>query len=97
MTISVLLTLRIEHARSLKDRRAVVRSLVERLRVRKQVSAAEVGLQDRIGEAQVGFAVVSGDRATARHLVDDMRRFVDLELLGRAEVVATTLDETVLE
>lgn len=97
VTISVLLTLRIEHARSLKDRRAVVRSLVERLRVRKQVSAAEVGLQDRVGEAQVGFAVVSGDRATARRLVEDVRRFVDLELLGRAEVVATSLDETALE
>ena len=34
--------------------------------------------------------------AEARRLADDARRFVDAELLGRAEVVATALDETVL-
>jgi uncharacterized protein YlxP (DUF503 family) len=45
----------------------------------------------------VGFAVVSEETATARRLADEARRFIDLELLGKAEVVATEVDETVLE
>lgn len=97
VTVSVLVTISIPAAQSLKDKRQVVRSLVERLRVRRQVSAAEVGSQDRMQAAQIGFAVVSGDFATARRLADEARRFIDDELLGKAEVVATALEETVLE
>ena len=47
--------------------------------------------------AEVGFAVVSEDASTARRLADEARRFVDLELLGKAEVVATEVGETVVE
>lgn len=97
VTISVLVTISIPAAQSLKDKRQVVRSLVERLRVRRQLSAAEVGSQDRMREAQVGFAVVSGDFATARRLADEARRFIDEELIGKAEVIATALEETVTE
>jgi uncharacterized protein YlxP (DUF503 family) len=97
VTISVLVTISMPAAQSLKDKRQVVRSLVERLRVRRQLSAAEVGSQDRVREARVGFAVVSGDFATAHRLADEARRFIDDELLGKAEVVATAIEETVLE
>ncbi len=97
VTVSVLLTLQLFEAHSLKEKRAVVRSLVERLRSRRQLSAAEVGLQDRLQQAQVGFAVVSGDITTARRLADEARRFADEELIGRAEVVSSAVDEVVLE
>ena len=97
VTISMLVTLDIPHARSLKEKRAVVRSLVERLRVRLRLSAAEVGLQDRVQAAQVGFAVVSGDRGTARALSDEARRFIEAELLGRAEVIDVAVEEWELE
>jgi uncharacterized protein YlxP (DUF503 family) len=96
ITVSVLLTLHIPGIESLKEKRAVVKSLVERLRARMAVSAAEVGLRDRPQAARVGFAIVSGDRAAARQRADEVRRFVDGELLGRAEVVATEIEETAL-
>ncbi len=96
-TVSVLLTLHIPAAQTLKEKRAIVKSLVERLRGRMSVSAAEVGLLDRPQAARIGFAVVSGDRATARHAVDEVQRFVDRELLGRAEVVGTEVDEMDLD
>lgn len=95
VTVSVLLTLHIPGAQSLKEKRAVVRSLVERLRGRLHLSAAEVGSLDRIQAARVGFAVVSGDIREARRLTDEARRFVDDELLGRAEVVRTEVEEVV--
>lgn len=97
VTVAVLLTIRIAHASSLKEKRAVVRSLVERLRQRRRLSAAEVGMQDRVQWAQIGFAVVSGSAAPARAVAEDALRFVDEELLGRAEVVDTTIDEHVIE
>ena len=87
ITISLLVTLDIPHASSLKEKRAVVRSLVERLRARLHVSAAEVGLLDRVQAGQVGVAIVSGDRATARSMADEARRFIEAELLGRADDV----------
>ena len=97
VTVSVLLTLYIPGAQSLKEKRAVVRSLVDRLRTRRRLSSAEVGLQDELQRARIGFAGVSGDLATARRLADEARRFVDDELIGRAEVVETALEETLIE
>jgi uncharacterized protein YlxP (DUF503 family) len=97
VTVSVLLTLRLAGVRSLKQKRAIVRSLVERLRTRQRVSAAEVGLQDDLRRAEVGFATVSGDFATARRHVEETRRFVDQELIGRAEVIDVQVDEVTLE
>ncbi len=96
-TVSVLLTVNIRGAQGLKEKRAVVRSLVERLRRRRQLSASEVGLQDQVQRAQVGFAVVSGDAATARLLAREARRFVDRELIGRAEVVGIEVEEAALD
>lgn len=97
VTVSVLITMRIDHARSLKEKRAVVRSLVERLRQRKRLTAAEVGMQDAVQWAQVGFAVVSGSAGAARSVADDACRFVDQELLGRAEVVDVMTEESVID
>jgi uncharacterized protein YlxP (DUF503 family) len=97
VTISVLLTIEIPGAHSLKEKRAVIRSLVERYRTRMRISAAEVGEQDAVGRAQVGFAVVSGDIATARALAEAAKRFADEQLLGRAEVIDLAEDEVILE
>lgn len=96
VTVSVLLTLHLPGARTKKERRAVVRSLVERLRTRLDVSAAEVGDTERLQHAQIGFAVVSGERATALRLAEEAQRFADLEVLGRAEIVARAVTESVL-
>ena len=95
-TVSVLLTLHIPSAQSLKDKRAVVRSLVERLRKRLDLSAAEVGLQDDPRRAQIGFAVVSETHSMARELAQRALRFAEQELIGRAEIVNTATDEHVL-
>lgn len=97
VTISVLLTIDIPSAHSLKEKRAVVRSLVERYRTRMRLSAAEVGEQNAIGRAQIGFAVVSGDLATARSLAQAALDFADGHLIGRGEVIDVSRDEMVLD
>jgi len=65
--------LQIPGARSLKDRRQVVRSLKERLRARLPVSVAEVGDVDRYQVATLGVAVVSGESARCREVLDAAR------------------------
>lgn len=96
VTVSVLLTIDIPQSHSLKEKRGVVRPLVERLRTRLHVTAAEVGLQERVDAAQVGFAAVSGDAATARTVAADARRFAEDYLIGRGEVIEVAVEESVL-
>jgi len=54
--------LQIHGARSLKDRRKVVKGLKDRLRARLPVTVAEVGDLDVWQVATLGVAVVSNDR-----------------------------------
>lgn len=96
LTVSVLLTIGIPQSHSLKEKRGIVRPLVERLRTRLHVTAAEAGLQERVDAAQVGFAVVSGDAATARAVADEACRFVEDYLIGRGEIIDTATEETLL-
>jgi uncharacterized protein len=50
---------------SLKDKRAVVKSILQRLRNEFNVSTAEVGEQDRWQIAQIGVVCVSSDERYA--------------------------------
>jgi uncharacterized protein YlxP (DUF503 family) len=56
------LELSIEAARSLKDKRQVVRSLKDRLRARFNVAAAELEPSDLWNRATVGVVSISGSR-----------------------------------
>ena len=60
--------------RSLKQKRGIVKSLLERIRNRFQVAAAEVVHQDRWGTAGLGFAVVGNDVAV---LQSQLQKVVD--------------------
>jgi uncharacterized protein YlxP (DUF503 family) len=59
---SMTLQLRIEHSRSLKDRRQVVRSLKEKLRHGFNISVAELDEAVTWQSATLGIAAVSGSR-----------------------------------
>jgi uncharacterized protein YlxP (DUF503 family) len=61
---------------SLKGKRSVVKSVLERARVRFHVAAAEVADLDAHRRATLGFAVVSNDGRHARSLLDKLVGFV---------------------
>lgn len=67
---------RIAHARSLKDKRQVVKGLLEGSRRRFGVSAAEVGGQDTWQRAVLGFAVVASSARQAEQVIDAVDDFV---------------------
>lgn len=78
------LVLQIPGARSLKDRRQVVRSFKDRVQARLRISIAEVGDLDHPGSATLAMAVVSNDAAMCD------------ELLAKAATMASTLANAVL-
>jgi uncharacterized protein len=66
----------IGHARSLKDKRGVIRSIVDGARNRYHVAAAEVGDQNLWQRARLGFAAVSGNQHHTTEVIDEVSRFV---------------------
>lgn len=61
---------------SLKEKRAVVRPILDGARNRFAVASAEVGEQDRWQRARLGFAVVGGSPGHVGEVADSVERFV---------------------
>ena len=68
--------LHIPDTRSLKGKRAVVKPIVEGLRRRYNVAAAEVDHHDQWQRAAVGVAVVASSHRHACDILDEVERFV---------------------
>ena len=71
------LTFYIPQATSLKDKRQVRRSIIEKTRHKFNVSVAEVDTQDILQTLTIGIAVVSGDAAHSRNSIDEIIRFME--------------------
>lgn len=76
----------------LKAKRAVVRSLVDRLRSRFSVSVSEVGDQESERRAVVGVAVVGPDGVEVNSVLNRVRDAAESHLVGRAELVEVHLE-----
>ena len=71
MFVGVLrLVLHIPHARSLKEKRSVVRRFGDRIRARFDVSIAEVGAQNLLQRAIFGVSVVSSDHKICEAMLE---------------------------
>lgn len=81
---------RIPHAQSLKAKRHVVRQMLDRLRGRYRIAAAEVDLLDKWQRAAIGVAVVGPDAPHVEQLLSRILRFLDG--LGLAEPLGLQTD-----
>ncbi len=80
MFVGVLtLTFHIPHARSLKEKRMVVRSFQGRVRARFAVSIAEVGGQDLLQRAVFGVSVVSGEASVCDSVLERVARAAETQ------------------
>ncbi|HET6914820.1 MAG TPA: DUF503 domain-containing protein [Acidimicrobiales bacterium] len=68
--------LRLPAVHSLKEKRAVLRPILDGARRRFAVAAAEVGSQDVWQSATIGMAAVSGSAYHAGEVLDAVERFV---------------------
>lgn len=78
MIIGILtVTLMIPGANSLKDKRQVLRSILENIRNKFNVSVAEVGDNDTWRRATIGAACVSNDRGMANRILDKVVDYIE--------------------
>lgn len=68
------LEIRIEAARSLKDKRQVLRSLKDRLRARFNIAVSELDATDLWQRATLGVVSISGSRDYLSGLMDNVER-----------------------
>ena len=84
---AVVFELFIPDCHTLKQKRAVVRPMVDGLRRRFRVSAAEVGMQDKWQRVDIGVAMISGTQGQVEELLADVERFVwsfpEVQVLAR--------------
>ena len=85
-TLSAKLTFYIPQSNSLKDKRQIRRSLIEKTRHKFNAAIAEIETQDFHQTLTIGVAVVSGDAAHRQNALDEIIRFMeehaDAELTG---------------
>jgi hypothetical protein len=93
MVVGVLqVTLGIEGAYSLKDKRGVVRRVVKRVQNRFDVSAAEVDAHELFNRAVIGFSTVSNDAALVNSVLDQVIDAIESIGAGMADVLDTRLE-----
>lgn len=85
VTCGLELELRLHESRSLKEKRKVLRSVIDRLRARFRASVAEVAHQDEWRACGIGVAIVARDRLGCEQQVEAITRFLDAD--GRFDVV----------
>ena len=82
----------IDAADSLKEKRSVVKRLVERTRNRFNVSAAEVGANDDHRRAIIGVTTVANDGPFVNSVLDKVLAYLEDESLGRAQIIDSKLE-----
>ena len=60
----------------MKEKRAVIKPILEGARRRYQVAAAEVAFQDQWQRAELGIAAVAGESGHVTAVLDQVERFV---------------------
>ena len=68
--------LRLPQCHSLKEKRAVIRPILDGARTRYRVASAEVGSHDLWQRATLGVACVAGTPGHVEDVLDDVERFV---------------------
>lgn len=74
---SLELDLRLEGCFSLKDKRQILRAILDRLHRDFHLSASEVGDQNLWNSAVLGVACVSGDASLVESILDKVLAFLD--------------------
>ncbi len=72
---------------SIKEKRRIVHSLRDRMRLKFRVSAAEVDLQDSLSFTQLGGAIVSNSKDFGESVMQKVLLFIENEAPGRVQDV----------
>jgi uncharacterized protein len=90
------ITLHIATSASLKDKRQVVRSVLQRVRNQFEVAAAEVATQESWQLATLGLSYVSGSAQHAEEVIQNAARYIE-ESRPDVEVADVQIDVLPME
>lgn len=85
--------LHLPQARSLKDKRRVVKSLVERIHQRFRVSVAETDFHDLHQRAEISVAAIGQGEGEVEQMMESIRGLFD----GEVEAYVTSWEPQLLE
>lgn len=74
---TVKITLRLFDAFSLKDKRSVIKSIIQKTHNKFNVSIAEVDAQDMLNKAVIGIAIVSNSSLFNEQCFDKIISFIE--------------------
>ena len=84
MVVSMLtFIIELPESHSMKDKRRIIKSLKDKLIKKFKLSVSEVDLQDSLGYAQLGAALVSNSRTFGETVLQKAVDFVEQENVGR--------------
>nr|WP_300001837.1 DUF503 domain-containing protein [Tissierella sp.] len=82
--------LRIFEASSLKEKRAVIKSLMGRLKSRFNISIAEVGLNDSWQTTEIGFTLITNNSNHANEMISKIINFIHGD--SRVEILEQNIE-----
>ena len=86
----LLIHFRIHDCNSLKTKRKIVKSIIQRLKNTYNASVSEVGANDNHHKAEIGVAIIGNDR---RNINSKLDKIIDMaEELGLAELFDTEIE-----
>lgn len=80
-------------SRGLKEKRRVIKPLIERIHQRYRISIAETDHHDLLQRAEISLAVVAQNHSEAERMLDEVRNLIDEE----GEAYLTIWNPQVLE
>lgn len=75
----------IYNTNSLKEKRHVIKSIIERLKSRYNISISEVGEQDKWQKSLIGLCTVSNSYKLVDEIIDKIIDFIDYD--SRIEII----------
>jgi uncharacterized protein YlxP (DUF503 family) len=95
ITVTAMITLVIPENASLKGKRRVIKSLIDRVRHKFEAAVAEVGDNDLWQKARIGVALVGNDSHLLEARLQEIMKFVENQHL--AEIIDTQVELCYLE
>lgn len=77
---------------SLKEKRRIVKSIIEKSKNRFNISISEVGYNDKWQKALIGFATVSNDKIIVEQTIESVIRFMS----SYSEIEIIDIDREIL-
>lgn len=83
--LGIEVTLHLYSVQSLKEKRRIIRSILDRSHHKYKVTNAEVNYMDNLSRAGLGFAIISNDSQTAEKILQKVINLIDQ--LSEVEII----------